>query len=172
MKKLISILLIAVLLLSGCAGSDNNEQNGLTSFTAYDLDGNTQTEKIFEGKKLTMVNIWATYCAPCIQEMPFLAEIHEEYADKGLQVVGIIGDVSSHTGTEAETARSLLDDAKASYVNLIPSQDMQSYLSSFAYVPTTVFLNEKGEQVGEVQIGARSKASWEYVIEQMLEEVA
>ena len=171
MKKLISILLIAVLLLSGCAASKKDEPNGLTSFTAYDLDGNTQTEKIFEGKKLTMVNIWATYCGPCIQEMPGLAEIHKEYADKGLQVVGIVGDVASHTGDGADTARSLLKDADANYVNLIPSQEMQRYLSGFAYVPTTIFLNEKGEQVGDAEIGARYKASWEYLIKQKLEEV-
>ena len=117
MKKLISILLITVLLLTGCSAA----KGGLTAFTAYDLDGNTQTEKLFEGKKLTVLNIWATYCGPCIQEMPALAEIHEEYAAKGVQIVGIVSDVPAVESTTADTARTLIKDTGANYVNLLPS---------------------------------------------------
>ena len=170
MKRILSILLIAMLLLTGCTKKETS--NGLTKFTTCDLDGNTQTESIFKGKKLTMVNLWGTYCGPCIQEMPALAELHEEYADKGFQVVGIIGDVSDINSTSAQTAHTLLENAKANYVNLLPSKDMQKFLEPFIYVPTTVFLNEKGEQIGEEQIGARSKASWQLIIDEMLEEVA
>lgn len=170
MKKLISILLITVLLLTGCSAA-NDGQGGLTSFSASDLEGNTQTETLFEGKKLTVLNIWATYCGPCIQEMPALAEIHEEYAAKGVQIVGIVSDVPSVDSTTADTARTLIKDANVNYVNLLPSQDMQSILQNVAYVPTTIFLNEKGEQVGDLQIGSRSKAAWEDLINDMLEEV-
>lgn len=170
MKKLISILLITVLLLTGCSAA-KDEQGGLTAFSTSDLEGNIQTEKIFEGKKLTVLNIWATYCGPCIQEMPALAEINKEYAAKGVQIVGIVSDVPSVDSTAADTARTLIKDTGVNYVNLLPSQDMQSILQNVAYVPTTIFLNEKGEQVGELQIGSRSKAAWEDLINEMLEEV-
>ena len=48
----------------------------MPSFTAKDLDGNTVTEEIFAEKDLTVVNIWGTFCPPCIAEMPELGEFH------------------------------------------------------------------------------------------------
>ena len=39
-----------------------------------------------------MINVWGTDCGPCIQEMPDLAALHEAYADKGVQVVGLVSD--------------------------------------------------------------------------------
>ena len=51
----------------------------LSNFESWDLYGNTVTNQVFKGKKLTMVNIWATYCSPCINEMPDLEKLHQEY---------------------------------------------------------------------------------------------
>lgn len=169
MKKIIPILMITLILLTGCSSS---EQTGLTSFTAYDLNGGTQTEAIFEDHKLSMVNLWGTYCGPCIEEMPALAELHEEYAEQSFQIVGIIGDVNSYEGSKAETAKNILETAGANYVNLLPNQSMQAFLQPFVYVPTTVFLDQEGKQVGEPYIGARSKADWKLIIEALLKETA
>lgn len=168
MKRLISILLIALLCLTGC--SSGGEETGLTSFSANSLDGLTRTEAIFKEYQLTMVNLWGTYCGPCIKEMPALAELHKEYADQGVQIVGIVADVKSHTEPQADQARNILENAGANYVNLLPNQSMAEFLQPFAYVPTTVFLDQKGRQVGEPYIGARSKEDWKQIIEKLLKE--
>ena len=55
------------------------------SFTAQDLDGNQVDETIFEDAELTMINVWGTFCTPCLEEMPDLAELNREYQEKGVR---------------------------------------------------------------------------------------
>ena len=125
MKKTITMLLIcllSVLMLASCQQTENNQQNGNSdpqqnvsadnadngennadtavfgTFSAKDLDGNEVTQEIFASNKLTMVNIWATFCGPCINEMPDLGELAAEYADKGVGIVGIPLDVTDEKG--------------------------------------------------------------------------
>ncbi|MBQ8894573.1 MAG: TlpA family protein disulfide reductase [Clostridia bacterium] len=168
MKKSVAILLIVVLLLSGCAKS---EPGGFTEFETVTLAGEAATEQIFEGSKLTMVNIWATYCGPCISEMPGLAAIAKDRAGSGFQIVGLVTDVANHEGAQADTARKLLNNAGAEYENLIINESMIALLQNITAVPTTVFVNEKGEQVGESYIGSRDQAAWEKIIDELLEKV-
>ena len=81
-------LLACLLLLAGCtrqtpadqpaAGTEGTSQAAdarrplLGSFTAQDLEGNTVDQSILADHKLTMVNVWATFCTPCLSEMPEL----------------------------------------------------------------------------------------------------
>ncbi len=172
MKKFLIILLIAVLCLSGCTQNKGSESSGLTSFSAYDLNGTEQNESIFAGKKLTMINVWATYCGPCIQEMPGLAAIAEKYRNSDFQIVGIVTDVTDHEGNTAENARAILKNADANYVNLLPDHSMMSLLENVMYVPTTIFVDETGAQVGSEYIGSREQKDWEAIITQLLEDAA
>lgn len=52
------------------------------SFTSMDLDGNEVNQSIISEADLTILNIWGTFCGPCISEMPDLGELADEYADK------------------------------------------------------------------------------------------
>ena len=70
----------------------DEKKDGFGAFESETLDGEKVTEEIFQQADLTMVNIWATFCGPCIQEMPDLAQLSEEYQDKGVQIIGLIGD--------------------------------------------------------------------------------
>ena len=45
-----------------------------------------------------LVNLWATYCAPCRFETPYLVSVYEEYADRGFRVVGITVDSNNSLG--------------------------------------------------------------------------
>lgn len=56
--------------------------------TFDDLDGQPQSMDRWRGQ-LVVVNFWATWCAPCVEEMPALQSIHDEYAPRGVAVVGI-----------------------------------------------------------------------------------
>lgn len=156
--------------------STSQETGGiLSSFTAVDLNGEERDETIFEGYKLTMVNIWATYCAPCIREMPDLGVLHQEYEEEGFQIVGVVADAMKldfkPDETVAEEARAIVEETGADYLHLIPSLDI--YRAKIQYmigVPETIFVNEKGEQVGDSYLGAKSMAEWQEIIEQLLQE--
>lgn len=145
------------------------------TFSTQDLDGNTVDETIFSGHKLTMLNVWATYCGPCINEMPELGELAGEYADKGVQILGLPVDVLNTDGTPSdsalEEARGIVEDTKAAYTHLIPNENFYSLLATVYGVPTTLFFDENGQQVGEAYVGARSKEAWADILDTLLAKV-
>ena len=60
-------------------------------FSAKDIDGKNVSEKVFADSKITMVNVWGTFCGPCIREMPDLGVLNKKYGDD-FQIVGIVID--------------------------------------------------------------------------------
>jgi len=138
-------------------------------FDAQTLEGEEVTEKIFANADLTMVNIWGTFCGPCIEEMPYLGEISREYEEKGLQMVGVLCDVFEPGD---ETALEIVNETKADYMHLVASEDLtRNVLQYVSSVPTTVFIDKDGYLVGEVYAGARDKTTWELIINQYLPKV-
>lgn len=138
-------------------------------FDSQTLDGEEVTEEIFAEADLTMVNIWGTFCNPCIMEMPDLGELSREYADKGFQIVGLVSDVMEPGD---ETAMEIVKETKADYRHLIASEDLiNNVLRYVSSVPTTVFVDREGNVVGEVYSGMRDKETWELIITQCLVEV-
>lgn len=149
--------------------SEKNEIFG--EFKTKTLDGEEVDQDIFAKADLTMVNIWGTFCGPCIREMPELGELSREYADKGFQMVGIISDVSQ---PEDDTALEIVKKTEADYTHLvIPKDANMQYriLKNAQVVPTTIFLDKNGNQVGDTYPGAKSKKQWTAVIDEMLEKV-
>lgn len=149
----------------------------LASFTATDLEGNEIDQSILEDTSLTMVNVWATYCGPCKEEMPDLAQLSNDYDDDEVQIIGLVSDVLNADGTvnqtQVDTAVDLADEAGVDYVNLIPSEYLiQNVLSQIYAVPTTFFVDENGNQVGSVYMGARDAEDWAEIIDSLLEVVA
>lgn len=187
MKKIISFISIVMILIfafSGCGTNtqdkpeDVNTANGvLSSFTTTDIDGKSVDASVFKGKKLTMVNIWATYCGPCINEMPHLGEISKEYADKDFQIIGIALDVVDYyTGGLSESqvalAKDIIAQTGADYLHIVPSDSLNNAkLYQVTSIPETIFVDENGCQIGESIIGAKTKEAWIEIIEDRLEQV-
>ena len=145
-------------------------------FTATDLNGNEVTQDIFSNSDLTMINIWATFCGPCLQEMPGLGALSSEYADKGLQVVGIVVDVLDSSGavssSQVDLAKEIVQKTGAAYTHLLPSEDLiRIKLNAVSAVPETVFVDKNGDVVGEPLVGSRSEDDWKAIIDKYLEEV-
>ena len=151
--------------------ADTAQPGILSAFTAQDLQGNGVNQEILAGKKLTMVNVWATFCGPCINEMPDLGALAQEYADKGVQIVGLLSDANV-SASQVELAQEIVDATGANYLHIIPGTDMMGLLYQITSVPTTFFVDETGTQVGTAYVGAKSKDAWAAIIDQMLEEVA
>lgn len=181
-KRLIflSLLLLFLLLLSSCRSSreDVNTDVGelsFSAFTAVSLDGKAIDQSVFEGKKLTMINVWATFCGPCIREMPDLARLNEAYGED-FQIIGIPIDVVDYRlvaqDEELAKAKEITAETGAAYLHLIPSRPLQEILlSEVQSVPTTVFVDENGNQIGELYVGAMSEKEWAGIIEALLDSV-
>lgn len=182
-----AFFLAAVTVLAGCQGGGTAQQGEamtkatssgfyFSDFEAADLEGNTVDESIFAEAELTMVNVWGTFCSPCIQEMPGLGELNEEWKDKGVQVIGVCSDIAGQDGNATEEgiaeAKAIVEETGASYVHLTPNPEMvDGYLKFIQAVPATFFVDQNGEQVGEIVLGARDKDDWEAEIEARLESV-
>ncbi len=148
-----------------------SEQSAGITFEARDLEGNTVTETVFAESELTMVNVWATYCNPCLSEMPELGELAGEYSSDEFQIIGIVSDVQEESEAEAvEYAAMLVEQTGAAYPHLLLNESLfRSMLSGVSAVPTTFFVNEKGEVLDTV-VGAMDKDSWKEKIDGLLKE--
>lgn len=139
------------------------------SFTATDLDGNSVTSDIISESRLTMINIWATYCSPCIKEMPSLGQIAKEYERSEFQIIGIVSDIEDDDARYIKYTKELVTATKADYTHLPSNQSLfDAFLKNVMVVPTTYFLNSKGEIIDTVY-GSLSKKAWSEKIESLLE---
>ena len=197
MKAKIWILavLAGAVLLGGCTGntSDNDKKTESVSgkqessgtnassgksdslplpvtFEAADMEGNEVSSSIFSESKLTMINVWATYCNPCLQEMPDLGELSGEYDSGEFQIIGVISDVQE--GADQDTldkASSLIEQTGADYPHLLLNESLyEALLTEVTAVPTTFFFDSNG-MVLDTLVGSRDKDEWKEIIDALLE---
>ena len=170
MKKLTTALIAVIVLLSGCGKA----KTAVEQFSTYDLDKNEISQEIFLGKKLTMLNVWATFCGPCLEEMPYLGELSVELARSDVQILGLVADVMDQKGVilsdQVNYAQQLVLKTGAVYTHLLPSDGFLTDLLSSVYaVPTTFFFDSRGNHVGEPVLGSKNKMGWESEINARLE---
>lgn len=178
-KCIMAYIIVLLLLISGCSGEKISVEKGESvfgSFSTTDMAGNLVNEQIFNGHKLTMVNIWATFCNSCVEEMPDLAQLQAEFGDD-FQIIGIVVDAADKNGNilpdkKAEAA-STIETTGAVYLHLLPSKSLnKAYLNDVQSVPETIFVDENGYQIGTRYFGAKSKAEWKNIIDTLLESLA
>ena len=166
-KRTICLSVIALLLLMsfcGCAkqGSTYEDYVGLVTempeFHSTDLDGNEVDNSIFEKADVTVVNVWGTFCGPCINEMPALADWSKDLPEN-VQIIGIVIDAASADSAEFEKAKQLMEKNGISYTNIIAAdQFTDGFLDSIAGVPTTFFVGPDGKCLADEVIGADVEA--------------
>ena len=192
-KIFFSLLVLSLALLYGCAGNSGElpaksapkpdttsepAASGASSseeptpifitFEGTDLEGNTVSQDVFLQSKLTMVNVWATYCNPCLREMPGLGELAAEYDQEEFQIIGIVSDVWE--GEDQTHVEELVRETGAAYPHLLANDSIsQAILSSVSGVPTTFFFDGEGAYLGGV-VGSAEKSNWEEIIHGLLEE--
>ena len=151
---------------------ETEEEPYVVSFTAATVDGEELTSECFSQSKLTMLNVWATYCNPCLSEMPDLGEIAVSYDTSEFQIIGIVSDVAEGDNEETvQGVKDLIVETKADYPHVLLSESLNKNLvGAVDSVPTTFFVNQKGEMLGYV-LGAQSKDTWEEIINELLAEV-
>ena len=149
------------------------EGDSVGSFTTEDINGEEYTEAAFQEADLTMVNVFATWCGPCVNEIPYLAELDEKMKDKGVQVIGVVMDAVKGTEKDEEgikKAQILAEKTKAEYPFLLPDSGyMNGRLAYVQAFPETFFVDKNGNIVGETYSGSRSLEEWEEIVNTELE---
>ncbi len=186
-KKITAILMAVMLLaLSFTACGKKQEEMPTTpntekpvsagTFTMQGLNGETVTEENFKNAKLTLVNVMATWCGPCVRELPELQKLYEAYKDKGLSVIAIVMDTADINGEESveaiATAKKMAGSAGVSFPMLIPQKGaLAGKLERVSSLPTTFFIDAKGNFVGKPYVGGKDLKGWTAVTEKLLAEV-
>ncbi|REJ79342.1 MAG: TlpA family protein disulfide reductase [Acidobacteria bacterium] len=107
------------------------------------FDGEMETIGDFEGKVLVL-DFWATYCPPCIEEIPHLRELQGKYGDRGFQVIGLhVGGDEDRPKVPAFKERLSIDYPLATPEDALIYQ----LLGDDSRIPQTLVFDRKGELV-------------------------
>lgn len=157
------------------SAEQSTEEGAFEKMSLTNLAGDEIDKTIFEGHDLTMINIWATFCNPCLSEMPELAEISDEYEqnDGQVQIIGLCTDLvdmeANRVDSQIELANQIVELTGADYTHLVPDDEMLNFLmENVSGVPTTFFVDSQGKEVGEPVVGARDQAAWQEEINNRL----
>lgn len=138
---------------------------------AVTTEGEKMSSEVFANSRLTMVNVWATFCGPCINEMPDLGELATDYDASEFQLIGIVGDTMEGDDAMLSEAKAIIKETGANYPHLLLNEQLyMNLVGASDSVPTTYFFNQKGELLGYV-VGAKSKEAWEGIVNELLEEI-
>ena len=146
-------------------------------FETTGIDGKTYTEKVFSDYDLTLVNIFTTWCSPCVKEIPELQELYKEMKDKGVGVAGVVLDTTDEKGNQDEEAVKkagiLQKKTKAEYPFLIPDTTMMNgRLQGISAFPETFFVDKDGNIVGDTYTGSHTLDEWKEIVEKELKNVS
>ena len=173
-------VLILVFGLTACGGGPDAADNGEAPeaggeagvpvmFVTEDLSLEPVTsDELFGENQITMVNIWATYCGYCIDEMPDLEKLSHALEEKGCGIIGMVGDIRGVDDRELiEEAKKIIEATGVTYPNVLPWDNWMDMLPVPGY-PTTYFVDSEGRVIGEPAVGARGAADYEALVDEAL----
>lgn len=136
--------------------TDSDKQK-FPAFTGKDLDGNdVDSNTLFSGNAVTVVNFWFTTCNPCVGELAELDALNKELAEKGGALIGVNTFTLDGDETAISEAKDVLAKKGATYQNVyFPSDGEAGNFTGniFAY-PTTYVVDRNGNIVGDPIVGA------------------
>ena len=131
-------------------------------FTLSDINGMPVSASDFEGN-VWLVNFWATWCAPCVEEMPMLSRLQQEYAGQGVKIVGIALDDENRA---SEFAASMA----ISYPILVGQADVvitgRQYGNNTGMLPFSVLVDTNGI-IQWTHLGPLTREELEHQIQQL-----
>ncbi len=134
----VSIFLVAFTLMSSNSAFATEKLSGpAKDFTLKSRSG--KNIRLAEQKgNVVLINFWASWCAPCRQEMPKLEELHNKYKDLGFVLLGINLDATP------DLSKKLLKDIKVTFPVLFDPENEVSEAYNVESMPTTVIVDKNG----------------------------
>ncbi|MGL5415535.1 MAG: TlpA disulfide reductase family protein [Clostridium sp.] len=150
---------------------ENREKIEYIKFSSKTIFNENIDSSIFLERKITMVNIWATYCPSCVEELISLQEIYDEFKEQNIGVLGIVSDLKMESYKEKDLKKAIkfIEEKNIKYPNIFADNTFVEYARGKLFVtPTTVFVDSKGDVIGEVLESAYSKETYIDIIKKIL----
>lgn len=129
-------------------------------------DGKTHKFSELTKGKVVFLNFWGTWCPPCRAEIPDIVEISQEFASKGLVVVGMANERAS--GDEAiAKVKDFAQSKKITYYNFISNDTIKELYGGIKFIPQTFIIDKKGNIVETIN-GMREKEEFIQIINKYL----
>jgi cytochrome c biogenesis protein CcmG, thiol:disulfide interchange protein DsbE len=130
------------------ATTSGSEGGGITDvgstmpeYSALGLDG-SKFDLAAKRDKVVLLNVWATWCGPCRYEIPELQVIHDRYAAKGFEVIGVSVDESG-----IESVKQFVDENKMRYPVVLDAEGKLANLLQTSVLPTSIIVDRSGKVV-------------------------
>lgn len=126
------------------------------AFEGEDLDGNAvDSNSLFAGNKVTVVNFWFSSCSPCVAELDELGALNEQLKEKGGAVIGVNTDTLDGNQAMIDEAKRILEQKDAAYQNIWfdSSSEAGKFAGRIVGFPTTYVVDSEGRIVGQPLMG-------------------
>jgi peroxiredoxin len=140
------------------AGTSSGERLA-PDFSLEDLEGKTVSLSDSSGQ-VRLIDFWATWCAPCREEIPMLNELHGNYADRGLRILAISDE-------SVELIREFVAENGVTYTNLVGTEEVVEEYGALG-LPTAYLVDRDGRIV-EYFFGPKPRKQLEAKIRELLE---
>ena len=134
---------LAVVLAPACAVSEGAGPPRIDEparpYSAATLAGDTVSLESLQGQ-VVLLNLWATWCAPCRSETPYLQSLSEEYGPEGLEIVGI----SMDTGDAADQVAMFVEEYGVTYTILHDPKMLGMEIYQVLGLPATFLIDREG----------------------------
>jgi len=158
MRKLL-LKLTLVLSIIVVSQSSIAEAKSSVNFVLNDTAGVKHQLSNYKGKWV-LVNYWATWCRPCLEEVPDLVSLFDQREKKDLMIIGVVFDYES-----VQSVKEFVDDMLMSYPIVLGDESVATQVGSADIMPTTFIYNPRGELI-KVKRGLITKQYIEKIIGQ------
>ena len=158
MRNFLFSLLLAIPIIAMSQSASAEPVLG-SNFVLKDTAGVKHRLANYKGKWV-LVNYWATWCSPCLEEVPDLVNLYDHRRKKDLMVIGVVFDYES-----LQSVKAYVDDMLVSYPIVLGDDSVTTQIGAADVMPTTYIYNPQGELV-KIKRGLLTKAYVEKIIGQ------
>ena len=160
-----AILLLAAALAVAACGTVQLEEDSRVGqkapdFTLPDIDGRSVSLSRYEGK-VVILDFWASWCAPCIRELPVYQDLQDKYRERGFEMIGV------NVADENPDIAGFLRKKEIRFTNLIGNDEIQELYGPINGFPTTFIIDREGV-IRDQFIGGRPRETLEGAIQSLL----
>ena len=146
-----AVLMFSLLFIAGCSGMSGGSGaltgSKLTDAQRFTLKGlnvdMVSLNDVLARRKVVLLNVWATWCGYCIEEMPDLVKLQEKFYNRGFTVLGV------NQGESAGVVSRYIDKAGINFLVALDEETSVAQAYGLVGIPTSILVASNGEVLGE-----------------------
>jgi len=135
------------------------------AFTLKDINGQTVSLSDFKEKKYVLIDFWASWCAPCLEELPYIKELYKKYSQQGFEIISVTKDEKSDLWKNAITKEKI-----ESWKHLSVTENKTTIVNDYFVfgIPHKVLIDKNGVIIGKWKGGGENN---KHDLQQLLKSV-